>query len=503
LRCKGRERRREAAASGLCLVGKERTDCERRTLLQDDKLRFGGCYGVETMWSKRKQGRSLPWHGPRPKRERRPFEVRLPRRWPKRAKSGLLHALGVARWILATLRGEASSKERKPLDLEDVQAHVNVLVCENKLLRGRLASIPAARRPHYQAEARMEIVQLRAAQGWTLEQTAARFLVTVATLSTWTRRVDEEGPGALVRKPPVNKYPELVTQIVSTLDYVAPMLGAKRIAQWLAGMGLVLSASTVRRRRQQKPAAPPPAASSEPPEPSAGSTQRNGVTAKHEHHVWHIDLTFLPTTGPWVPWLPFALPITFPFYFCLAGVVDQWSRRVVGWKLFLREPTAKKVVSVLDAAVAAQGRGPTHIISDQGPQFRTEYLDWCRANDAKPRFGAIGKHGSIAVIERFWRTLKSEGWRRLLTLPWSLQAASAEIGVFVDWYHEHRPHQGIGGQRPGLRGKRVRQQPRIEVRRGYCSVRDHPRRVKYVEQLRLSVEPFRGREHLPVLSLHY
>ena len=448
-------------------------------------------------------GRCLPWQARRKQRKHKPFEVRLPRRWPHRAKSGVLHALGVARWILATLRGGASADDRGPLELEDTRAHVKVLLCENKLLRGRLASIPAAKRPHYQAEARMEIVQLRAAQGWTLEQTAARFLVTAATLATWMRRVDEQGPEALVRRPPANKYPELVTQMVSTLGYVAPMLGTKRVAQWLAGLGLVLSASTVRRRKQQKPAAPPTEMPSETPNSMPTSPKGRGVIAKNEHHVWHIDLTFLPTTGTWVPWLPFALPLVFPFYFCLAGVVDQWSRRVVGWKLFLREPTAKKIAAMLDDAVATQGRGPVHIISDQGVQFRTEYLAWCKTNGAKPRFGAVGKHGSIAVIERLWRTLKSEGWRRLPSLPWSLSAASAEIRVFVAWYHEQRPHQGIGGQKPGLRGKRLRRQPRIELRREYRGARDHPSRVRHVEQLRLSVEPFRGREHLPVLSLHF
>ena len=207
----------------------------------------------------------MPWQARRKQRKHKPFEVRLPRRWPHRAKSGVLHALGVARWILATLRGGASADDRGPLELEDTRAHVKVLLCENKLLRGRLASIPAAKRPHYQAEARMEIVQLRAAQGWTLEQTAARFLVTAATLATWMRRVDEQGPEALVRRPPANKYPELVTQMVSTLGYVAPMLGTKRVAQWLAGLGLVLSASTVRRRKQQKPAAPPTEMPSETP----------------------------------------------------------------------------------------------------------------------------------------------------------------------------------------------------------------------------------------------
>ena len=32
------------------------------------------------------------------------------------------------------------------------------------------------------------------------------------------------------------------------------------------------------------------------------------VTANRPNHVWHVDLTVVPTNaGFWVPWLPFAL----------------------------------------------------------------------------------------------------------------------------------------------------------------------------------------------------
>ena len=40
-------------------------------------------------------------------------------------------------------------------------------------------------------------------------------------------------------------------------------------------------------------------------------------------------------------------------------------------------------------------------MTDKGPQFRAAYRSWCNRNEVKPRFGAVGKHGSIAVIERF------------------------------------------------------------------------------------------------------
>jgi hypothetical protein len=57
----------------------------------------------------------------------------------------------------------------------------------------------------------MAILELRAARGRSLPQTARRFLVTPATIASWNQRLDEEGLGALVQiREPVNRFPEFV-----------------------------------------------------------------------------------------------------------------------------------------------------------------------------------------------------------------------------------------------------------------------------------------------------
>ena len=44
---------------------------------------------------------------------------------------------------------------------------------------------------------------------------------------------------------------------------------------------------------------------------------------------------------------------------------------------------------------------PRYIISDKGPQFWGEgFKGWCGRHDIRPRFGTVGKHGSIAAVER-------------------------------------------------------------------------------------------------------
>lgn len=74
-----------------------------------------------------------------------------------------------------------------------------------------MARIPSPQRPHYPPTERLAILELKAARGWSLEQTAKAFLVTAATIAAWMNRLDEDGPDALVQvRTPVNKFPQFV-----------------------------------------------------------------------------------------------------------------------------------------------------------------------------------------------------------------------------------------------------------------------------------------------------
>jgi len=61
----------------------------------------------------------------------------------------------------------------------------------------------------------MAILELRAQRGWSLAETGRRFLVEPRTVAAWTKRLDEQGEGALVRVPtPVNKYPDFIRYLI-------------------------------------------------------------------------------------------------------------------------------------------------------------------------------------------------------------------------------------------------------------------------------------------------
>jgi transposase InsO family protein len=64
-----------------------------------------------------------------------------------------------------------------------------------------------------------------------------------------------------------------------------------------------------------------------------------------------------------------------------------------------------------------------------------------------PRYGAVGKHGSIAVTERAIKTLKYE-WLCRAPLIRGANHLAELCASFIEWHNEWRPHMTLGGCRP-------------------------------------------------------
>jgi transposase InsO family protein len=63
------------------------------------------------------------------------------------------------------------------------------------------------------------------------------------------------------------------------------------------------------------------------------------------------------------------------------------------------------------------------------------------------RFGAVGRSGSIALIERFWRTLK-DGLRLSFFRPLTQGALEERLGYAILRYSFFRPHRALDGGTP-------------------------------------------------------
>ena len=434
-----------------------------------------------------------------------PPRIALPKSWQNCVRSAVVHTISLAHFAIVYARAWAadSINVRVRLAAENDRLHEECALLreELRLKDARIAQIAPQRRPQYRPHERMAILELRAARGWSLKQTADTFLVTSTTIGAWLKRIDEQGPDALVQlHEPVNKFPDFVRYIVQRLKTLHPSLGKVKIAETLCRAGLHLGVTTVGRILKEDPL----------PEPEAPLPTTRIVTAKRPNHVWHVDLTAVPSSaGFWASWSPFALPQCWPFCWWVAVVIEHYSRRVMGVATFKNSPTSVSVQRFLEHAMNSAGAAPKYVICDKGQQFWCDaFKDWCDRKVITPRFGAVGQHGSIALVERFILSLKNECTRRILmTLRKSV--FSRELGWFADWFNEYRPHSGVDGSTPNELYHGIspaRQRSRYEPRTRWpqsapCAAPRVPVAGSCGARIRLDVRYWWGRKHLPIVAL--
>ena len=193
-----------------------------------------------------------------------------------------------------------------------------------------------------------------------------------------------------------------------------------------------------------------------------------GSWTKRINHVWHVDLTLVPTRwGFWASWLPYSLLQCWPFGYWVAVVIDHFSRRAMGFAVFQNTPASRDARSFLGRLIHQAQATPKCLICDKGKQFWCQGFNaWCKRKDIRPRFGATGQHGSIAVVERFIQTVKVECTRKLL-VSLRPQTFGQELAWFSVWYNERRPHTTLGGRTPDevyFRQRPANRSPRFEPR---------------------------------------
>jgi len=113
----------------------------------------------------------------------------------------------------------------------------------------------------------------------------------------------------------------------------------------------------------------------------------------------------------------------------------------------LEGPNAGWISHALETAIEKHGV-TRHIISDQASIFVGEvFAELLERRNIKPRLGAIGKHGSIAVTERVIKTLKYE-WLQRVPIIRNFDHLTELCDEFESWYNLWRPHMKLGGLRP-------------------------------------------------------
>ena len=256
--------------------------------------------------------------------------------------------------------------------------------------------------------------------------------VSRSSVRRWLKAFDRGSLGKRHQpKEPVNKTPREIAELIWGNFQQDPMWGKERIAMTLWGLGVFIGASTVRNilRRPRPRRSSPEVAVAE----GYNASPRQAV-ARYPNHVWSVDRTRGWRWRIWPTWVLVA--------------IDHFSRKGVA-SCPLEGPNAGWVVEALEDAFLRYGP-PKHIITNQEGVFTSEVFgDLLWRWNVQQRFGAVGRHGSIAVTERVIRTLKYE-WLRRVPIIRGMDHLSQLLDEFSEYYNEWRGHSTIGGAVPSV-----------------------------------------------------
>lgn len=149
--------------------------------------------------------------------------------------------------------------------------------------------------------------------------------------------------------------------------------------------------------------------------------------------VWVADITYVPTAEGWL---------------FLAGVMDLYSRQILGWSVW-ESLHAGGAVQALQRALAK--RRPTKGVlhhSDRGIQYAChEYRQKLRAAGLVPSMSRKGNCYDNAAMEAFWSTLKREAMAE--SQIWSKNRVRRTLFEYIEGtYNRSRLHSSLGYRSP-------------------------------------------------------
>ena len=300
---------------------------------------------------------------------------------------------------------------------------------ELRLLKDRFSEAPTRKR--YTPMQRLRVLWHMAYCGIPRSWVAEHFLIARSTLYRWWHAAERGDLGEKkARTESPRKTPAQLARMIWDILEANPYVGRDRIANTVWLLGVFVAASTVRNvLLQPKPKSAPAAAKAQ-----EAPVKPREIVARYPNHVWSVDRTRVLRWGIWPTWV--------------LVVIDHFSRRVMAC-CPLEGPNAGWVVGAMEEAFLRHG-APKHIISDQEKVFISDafqelLIPW----DVKQRFGAVGKHGSIAVPERVILTLKYE-WLRRVPVIRGLDHLERLLQDFEIYYNEYRGHTTLGGAVPSV-----------------------------------------------------
>jgi putative transposase len=150
--------------------------------------------------------------------------------------------------------------------------------------------------------------------------------------------------------------------------------------------------------------------------------------AQRPNQKWLVDITYIATREGWL---------------YLAGVLDVFSRRVVGWSMSERLDRSLPM-NALKMAIQQRGLPELHH-SDRGSQYTSAaYLQLLK--QVTVSMSHTGHCYDNAMAESFWGTLKTECADRVFD---TRAAARLALFDYIEcWYNRQRLHSALGYRSP-------------------------------------------------------
>ncbi len=225
-------------------------------------------------------------------------------------------------------------------------------------------------------------------------------------------------------------------RIKRDLDRVGPPVGQNRIARLMREEQL--QGRTRRRFRVRT-------TDSNHAEPIAPNRLAQAPAPAKPNQVWVTDITYIETDEGWL---------------YLAGVLDLFSRRLIGWAMGSSLETALPLAALLMALRQRQPEPGLLHHSDRGIQYASGGYRACLVeHGVTASMSRTGNCYDNATMEAFWSTLKLELiYRRHFA---TRHAATTAIFAYIEgFYNRRRLHSSLGYQSPLDFESNLTQQPK-------------------------------------------
>lgn len=289
----------------------------------------------------------------------------------------------------------------------------------------------------YSQSEKMEIIRLVEASSLTIKQTLVELNINRSTFYKWYRRYLDGGYEALANRyrPPKkfwNEIPPWKKQRVVEMALDHPEKSPRELAwtitdQW----GYYISESTVYRILKANDLITSPVytlitARDKFPQPT-----------RSPNELWQTDFTWLKV----VHW----------GWYYLCSILDDYSRYILAWQLCIGM-SAEEVKQTIEAAIRFTGiRDPKvlsrpRLLSDNGPCYVSKALkEYLTEEGIRHTRGKPYHPMTQGKIERYHRSMKNI---LLLEHYYSPDELENQIGLFVNYYNNHRYHEALNNLTP-------------------------------------------------------